>query len=57
MTAPGGDTYTGNASDNNGRYGFDVICPDNLIGNTAQQNTTNFTSSGSGCNKVNNVGF
>jgi hypothetical protein len=56
-----GSTFVNNTADGNVDFGFDVICPVNLIGNTAQDNgIAPFTSGGgttSGCNLQINLGF
>lgn len=51
-----GSTLTGNTATNN-VVGFGIFCPSTLIGNTSVGNTTPESESGSGCNKVNNLGF
>jgi hypothetical protein len=50
-------SFDGNTSDNN-EIGFQVTCPANLLGNTAEINTTApFQSSSAGCQLKNNLGF
>jgi len=57
--SPGqGFTYVTNTADSN-LFGFNMFCPSNLVGNTAENNTTtNFApAGGSGCNVQINLGF
>jgi hypothetical protein len=49
-------TFTGNTGSANGRYGFNIACPVNLIGNTAVGDKSG-DHIGAGCNRVDNLGF
>lgn len=52
-----GSGFNGNTADSN-EFGFEVNCPDNLLGNTAEDNTnTAITGSSPSCNVHNNLGF
>ena len=52
----GSGLFTGNYSWQNGGSGVAASCPSTIIGNYAQQNTTNIATVGPGCVEVNNVG-
>ena len=52
----GGSTVTSNTVVSNfGMAGLSVVCPSNIIGNTAQGNTGPDIVTDSGCNRVNNL--
>src|SRR5260370_28887893 len=57
-----GETFITNTADSNSEFdfsdGFDVLCPSNVIGNTAVDNSSAFTTGGTvGCNVQINLGF
>jgi hypothetical protein len=57
FASQGETTFSGNTSDAN-KVGFSVYCPVNLVGNTAENNSTAaFSSPVSGCDLHNNLGF
>jgi hypothetical protein len=52
-------TYVDNTADSN-NFGFNLLCPSNLVGNTAENNTTTQfapTNGSTGCNVQINLGF
>jgi parallel beta-helix repeat protein len=49
-------TFTGNTGSANGRYGFNINCPVNLIGNTAVGDPSGDHIT-VGCNSLDNLGF
>jgi hypothetical protein len=52
-----GTGFNGNTADDN-EFGFEVNCPVNLLGNTAEDNTNlPISTSSLGCNLQNNLGF